>query len=233
MNGIVASRLVERFGRPVVLIARSQDGWKGSGRSVSAFDLHGALGACFDHLERFGGHRAAAGLSIDEEQLEPFADAFAAHADSVLTDDDLRPVTIVDAIVPAAALTLDLAAELDRLAPVRARQSGRDIARAVLRGLRAGDGRRGEAPALPRAPARPRRGSAIAFGMGSQLDRLRREARYDVLCRLKENRWNGTVAPQLVVRRLLRRARALRVAARLACRPVEAGRGRVAGGGGR
>jgi hypothetical protein len=46
-------------------------------------------------------------------------------------------------------------------------------------------------------------GSAIAFGMGGQLDRLRRESRYDVLCRLKENRWNGTVAPQLVVRRLL------------------------------
>jgi hypothetical protein len=46
-------------------------------------------------------------------------------------------------------------------------------------------------------------GSAIAFGMGAQLDRLRRESRYDVLCRLKENRWNGTVAPQLVVRRLL------------------------------
>ena len=45
-------------------------------------------------------------------------------------------------------------------------------------------------------------GSAIAFGMGTQLDRLRRESRYDVICRLKENRWNGTVAPQLVVRRL-------------------------------
>jgi len=45
-------------------------------------------------------------------------------------------------------------------------------------------------------------GSAIAFGLGSQLDRLRREARYDVVFRLKENRWNGTVAPQLVVRRL-------------------------------
>jgi hypothetical protein len=45
-------------------------------------------------------------------------------------------------------------------------------------------------------------GCAIAFGMGTQLDRLRREARYDMICRLKENRWNGTVAPQLVVRRL-------------------------------
>src|SRR5688572_12552768 len=62
--GIVASRLVERFGRPVVLIARAGEEWKGSGRSLPAFDLHGALGACAEHLRRFGGHRAAAGLSI-------------------------------------------------------------------------------------------------------------------------------------------------------------------------
>src|ERR671919_457678 len=103
VNGIVASRLVERFGRPVVLIAKSQDAWKGSGRSVPAFDLHAALGCCSEHLERFGGHRAAAGLSIAEEQLELFAGAFASHADSVLAEDDLRPLTVVDAIVPAAA----------------------------------------------------------------------------------------------------------------------------------
>ena len=115
--GIVASRLVERFHRPVVLIARSGEGWKGSGRSIPDFDLHAGLAACAEHLERFGGHRAAAGLSIETEQLEAFADAFGRHADAELADDDLRPVTTVDAIVPATALTLDLAQELDRLAP--------------------------------------------------------------------------------------------------------------------
>ena len=89
--GIVASRLVERYGRPVVLIAGADGNWKGSGRSTGAFDLHGALAACSEHLERFGGHRAAAGLTIRPECVEPFAAAFAAHADSVLTDADLRP----------------------------------------------------------------------------------------------------------------------------------------------
>jgi single-stranded-DNA-specific exonuclease len=59
--GIVASRLVERYNRPVVLIAGADEQWKGSGRSVSAFDLHAGLAACAVHLERFGGHRAAAG----------------------------------------------------------------------------------------------------------------------------------------------------------------------------
>jgi single-stranded-DNA-specific exonuclease len=203
VNGIVASRLVERFGRPVVLIAKSHDGWKGSGRSVSAFDLHAALGACSEHLDRFGGHRAAAGLSLGEERLESFAEAFGAHADSVLSDDDLRPVLRVDAIVPASALTLGLAAELDRLAPFGL---GNPDVTLLVPSCEAYDaGAVGEGKHLRFRVRQHGRdaGSAIAFGMGGQLDRLQRDARYDVVCRLKENRWNGTVAPQLVVRRLL------------------------------
>ncbi len=201
--GIVASRLVERFGRPVILIAGTSDGWKGSGRSVSAFDLHGALTACSSHLERFGGHRAAAGLAIRTEELEPFAQAFAAHADVVLAEDDLRPVQVVDAIVPAAALTLDLAQELDRLAPFGL---GNPDVTLLVAGVEAvepaavGDGK--HLRFRVRQHGRDA-GSAIAFGLGSQLDRLRRETRYDLVFRLKQNRWNGTIAPQLVVRRLL------------------------------
>ena len=76
--GIVASRLVERYNRPVVLHRRDDGAWKGSGRSIPSFDLHGALRGVREFLERFGGHRAAAGLSILPEFVEPFADAFAA-----------------------------------------------------------------------------------------------------------------------------------------------------------
>src|SRR5436305_1964165 len=71
--GIVASRLVERFNRPVVLIAGGDGQWKGSGRSVPAFDLHGALAACSSFLGRWGGHRAAAGLSIEPDDVAAFA----------------------------------------------------------------------------------------------------------------------------------------------------------------
>src|SRR6266700_6156500 len=67
--GIVASRIVERYHRPVVLIAGGEREWKGSGRSTGSFDLHGGLGACSDQLVRFGGHRAAAGLSIEPAQV--------------------------------------------------------------------------------------------------------------------------------------------------------------------
>src|SRR4051794_33704255 len=94
--GIVASRLVERYHRPVVLIAAGEQEWKGSGRSIPAFDLHGGLNACSGLLERFGGHRAAAGLSIRPERIDEFAAAFADHAAGELGDEDLRRVTRID-----------------------------------------------------------------------------------------------------------------------------------------
>src|SRR6266511_1431301 len=116
--GIVASRLVERYHRPVFLIAGTDGLWKGSGRSIASFDLHGALAACSQFLERFGGHRAAAGLSIVPEWVEPFADAFAAQADGRVTPEDLVPTAVIDAVLPRGAkLTLELCEELRRLAP--------------------------------------------------------------------------------------------------------------------
>jgi single-stranded-DNA-specific exonuclease len=200
--GIVASRLVERYNRPVVMIAGTDRGWKGSGRSVSAFDLHGALGACSAHLERYGGHRAAAGLTIDAARVETFAAAFAAHADAVLTDDDLLPVTRVDAVVPGAKLNLDLCAELGHLAPfglgnpgVLLLVDGCELAELST----VGDGKHLRFRVRQRGRDS---GTAIAFGMGSQLEHFRAERRYDVAFRLQENRWNGVVSPQLVVRRV-------------------------------
>ncbi len=206
--GIVASRLVERFNRPVVLITGTGEGdWKGSGRSVSSFDLHGALAASSGHLRRFGGHRAAAGLSIDPEQLEGFAQSFAAHADLALTTVDLVPTTRIDAIVPGRELTLGLASELERLAPFGL--GNPDVTLLVPSCEPVDPSLVGEGKHLRfRVRQRGRdAGTAIAFGFGGQLDRLHRTnghgpVRYDLACRLKENHWNGTVAPQLVIRRL-------------------------------
>jgi single-stranded-DNA-specific exonuclease len=202
--GIVASRLVERYHRPVVLIAGGDELWKGSGRSIPSFDLHDALGACSEHLARWGGHRAAAGLSIDPTEVDAFARAFAEHADAVLTEDELGPVTVVDAIVPRGVpLTLELAQELAQLAPFGLGNPGVTLLAAgcELRDLgTVGDGK--HLRFRVRGEDGRDGGSAIAFGMGTQLDRLRRIGRYDVAFRLTENRWNGTVAPQLVVRRV-------------------------------
>ena len=200
--GIVASRLVERFNRPVVMIAGTAGAWKGSGRSVPSFDLHGALSACSEHLERFGGHRAAAGLSILPESLEAFAAAFAAHAETHLGEDELSPLTKIDAIVPGASLTLGLAQELERLAPFGL--GNPEVTLLVPSCEPVNPGLVGEGKHLRFRVRQQGRdaGSAIAFGHGGQLDRLLRPVRFDLACRLKENRWNGTVAPQLVIRRL-------------------------------
>ena len=201
--GIVASRLVEKFNRPVVLIAGGEGDWKGSGRSIPSFDLHGGLGACSELLERWGGHRAAAGLSIAPGNIAAFAARFAEHAAGLLLDEDLAPVTHVDAVVPRGRLlTLDLCTELAQLAPFGL---GNPAVTLLAAGCEldalstVGDGKH--------LRFRVRRdgtdaGSAIAFGIGSRLDSYRREGRWDVAFRLEENRWNGTVSPQLVVRRI-------------------------------
>ena len=94
--GIVASRLVEEFGRPTVLIALSGEQGKGSGRSIPKFDLHGALGQSRQHLLRYGGHRAAAGITIARDKVADFAARFNEVARSVLTPADLVPEIRVD-----------------------------------------------------------------------------------------------------------------------------------------
>jgi single-stranded-DNA-specific exonuclease len=198
--GIVASRLVERYNRPVVLIAGTEGNWKGSGRSIPGFDLHHGLRQCAGHLERWGGHAAAAGLSIKPERVEAFAEAFSSIGDLALGDEDLRPPAKVDAIVHGRDLTLDLCAELASLAPFGLGNPGITL---LLAGCElaelspVGDGK--HLRFRVREDGRDS-GSAIAFRFGGQIDRLRRVGHYDVAFRLEANQWNGTVSPQLNVR---------------------------------
>ena len=200
--GIVASRLVERFHRPVVLIAGSQDGWKGSGRSVAKFDLHAALAACAEHLERFGGHRAAAGLSIDP------ASSRRSPRRSRRTRTRTRPTRTFEPVDgrrrgrSARELTLDLAQELERLAPFGLGNPDVDAARPGDAARDAVDRRRRKALRFRVRQHGRDAGSAIAFGQGAQLDRLARPGASTSRAGCKENHWNGTVSPQLVVRRI-------------------------------
>jgi len=106
--GIVASRIVEQTARPAVLIAVEDRIGKGSGRSISPFDLHAALGACAGHFQRFGGHRAAAGLTMDAARIPAFAEQFDSVARSRLCEDDLVPELRVDLELPIEAVGEDL-----------------------------------------------------------------------------------------------------------------------------
>jgi single-stranded-DNA-specific exonuclease len=116
--GIVASRIVERYHRPTVLIAMGPEGiGKGSARSIPAFHLYEALARLSHLLERFGGHKYAAGLAIQSERLGEFQEAFERVAHAILRPEDLFPRLKVDAEVEPAALTFRLISELEQLAP--------------------------------------------------------------------------------------------------------------------
>lgn len=115
--GIVASRLVDQFSRPTVLVALDGASGKGSCRSISGFHLYNGLQACAEHLVAFGGHEMAAGLSISTEQLPTFAAAFEKHVRSTLTTEDLQPKLRHDGELLLEELDLDVLRQLRGLAP--------------------------------------------------------------------------------------------------------------------
>jgi single-stranded-DNA-specific exonuclease len=113
--GIVASRIVERIHRPTVLVAVSEG--RGSARSIPGFDLFGAVHACREHLGRFGGHRAAAGMDIAADRVGGFRDAFNAEVRERLGGEQPRPVLRPQLQIPLEAMTERLAHMLSYLGP--------------------------------------------------------------------------------------------------------------------
>jgi single-stranded-DNA-specific exonuclease len=115
--GIVASRLVELYHKPVILIGLEGDEGRGSGRSIPGFNLFHAIESCGDLLLKFGGHEFAAGLSIRRDQLPAFKECFLQLAKAQLTPEDLLPTLKIESLVELSGVTLDLVRELERLAP--------------------------------------------------------------------------------------------------------------------
>jgi single-stranded-DNA-specific exonuclease len=198
--GIVASRMVERHHRPTVVITLDEKGeGRGSGRSIPGFDLLAALEACSEHLTGFGGHRAAAGLQLRAEDVPAFQEAFAAHADSVLSPEDLGRREQVDAMAGGANLDLELAEELGRLGPFGMGNPGVRllVPSARVRDVRPmGEGKH----ARFNLHSGSHRALGVAFGR-SRLGVGEDEA-VDATVRLEVNRWNGAVEPRVVLREL-------------------------------
>ncbi len=116
--GIVASRVLQEFYRPTIIIGGEGGNWRGSGRSVAGFDLAAALRECDDLLVRHGGHAMAAGLTIHPDKLEAFRVRLNEVAGRSLKREDLQPPLRLDADVGLDDITLDALAELDQLKPV-------------------------------------------------------------------------------------------------------------------
>ena len=115
--GLVASRLVERFSKPTILLTQKDQHWEGSGRSLSGFDLYRALGRCSEHLVRFGGHRLAAGLALRLEQLAGFRTTFESMVREGITQEDTSRTLNVDAMVHLEDLTPGLMSYFERMQP--------------------------------------------------------------------------------------------------------------------
>lgn len=115
--GIVASRLVEKFYRPTILVAFNEDIGKGSGRSIRNFHLFEALSKCKEHLVEYGGHKHAAGITISKDNIDVFRERFNSVASEVLQPLDLIPRLEIDAEISLSDLTMKFVKELALLEP--------------------------------------------------------------------------------------------------------------------
>lgn len=186
--GIVASRVVERYGRPTFLIAFDGDVGKGSGRSISRFDLHAALTACGDLLERYGGHQMAAGLTIRRDRLEEFRDRFGEIARETLGPDDLGPEQRVDLELGLPEANRDLERMSRHLEPCGAGNASPVFG---VRGVRfAGRSRVGNGHLKGTLDDGATRLSAIGFQWADRVPWLG-EGLVDAAFRLESNEWNG------------------------------------------
>ncbi|MFH1360418.1 MAG: single-stranded-DNA-specific exonuclease RecJ [Candidatus Omnitrophota bacterium] len=115
--GIVAARLMDTFYRPAIVISLDNGIGKGSARSIESFHIYEALHHCAAHLENFGGHEHAAGLTIKAEKIDSFSQAMNEYASRVMDVHDLVPTLEVDSEIPLAALDLDLAKAIEAIEP--------------------------------------------------------------------------------------------------------------------
>jgi single-stranded-DNA-specific exonuclease len=193
--GIVASRLVEKYYLPTVLLTSVDGMGKGSARSIAGFDIYTAIKHCEEHVEQFGGHKYAAGLSIREENVEGLRVALNRYAQEQIRDEMLTPELHIDTEVSMEDVSVRFFHVIKQFAPF-----GPGNARPLFLL------RNAEIAGYPRIVGkdhlkfRVRNGGgyveAIAFGMGSRLKDLNGQTRYDLVFNIEENEFRGMVTQQ-------------------------------------
>jgi len=193
--GIVASRIVERFYRPTVVIGFDGGKGKGSARSIRGFHMVEGFRRCAEHLEKFGGHEHAGGLSIKETNFEFFATAFENVARELLQPSDLLPLLEVDASLKFSQIGIPLLRELEALKPFGV---GNPEPLFMTEGVEVCDRRPFSAGVRFHFRNDGRVIGAVAFGANDEFPGTP-GTRLDVAYRLTENEWNGTIAPELKI----------------------------------
>lgn len=195
--GIVASRLVELYHKPVILFGMEGTDGRGSGRSIPGFNLFMAIEQCSQYLTRFGGHEFAAGLSVTREAFPQFKEAFLKLAKEQIKPEDMQPVLKIESLIDLNQTTLDLARELMKLAPC-----GPSNPTPILgcEGINLVDyrnvGESGKHLKVKVGNSDVIR-DGIGFNLGAAYPELAAAREVDVAFTLEENIWNGNSTVQL------------------------------------
>ncbi len=197
--GIVASRLVDRFDRPAIVVTMDGDSAKGSGRSLPGVDLHALVAAASGPLERWGGHAGAIGLQLPSIQIAAFRSGLVMAAESIGPAITRARVRVVDAVVGVRDLTLPTAEALEALQPFG---NGNPEVRLVVPGCiveaaaTMGEGGRHLQLRLRAGAAHAR---ALGWNMGERLSRIAVGARHDAIVQLAVDRWQELVGPKVTL----------------------------------
>ena len=200
--GIVASRLVEKYYRPTIVFTKSGNKLAASARSVKDFDVYNALEACAEHLEQFGGHRYAAGMTLKEDNYEKFKAAFENQVKKTIHPDLLIPEISVDLEMNFSDLDEKFMRILkqfepfgpENMTPVFLSKNVIDSGYAKTLGNDAE-----HLKAFVKQNNSPNF-NAIGFGLGAKIEVVKNRNPFEAVYVLEENEWNGTVSLQLQLR---------------------------------
>ena len=203
--GIVASKIKEEFNRPTIIIALENGSGKGSARSVAGFDLYEALTACKTHLDGYGGHPMAAGLTLSNKKLEDFKKAFINFANERLTEENLQATLTLDSEIALQDITPRFMEFLDKLSPYGPGNMRPKFAirNAEIAGAPKVIGKTGE-----HIRFKIRQGlksyPAVGFGLSNKYEMLITGQPVDIACVVETNEWQGNTSIQMNVRDIKR-----------------------------
>jgi single-stranded-DNA-specific exonuclease len=197
--GIVASRLIETYYRPTLVFTKSGDKYAASARSVKGFDVYNALEACSEHLEQFGGHMYAAGMTLLEENYLAFKNAFEKEVERTIHPDMLTPEIAIDAEINLSDITPKLTRILKQfepfgpqnMTPVFVTRNVNDTGYAQRLGVDE------EHLKLYVRQNNSEGMAAIGFGLGNKMDLIANKKPFDAVYCIDENEWNGKISVQL------------------------------------
>ena len=202
--GIVASRLTETYYRPTLVFTKSGEKLAASARSVKGFDVYQALQGCAEHIEQFGGHKYAAGLTLCEDAYDTFKEQFEKVVAETIDPKLLTPEITIDAKLSLKKITPKLMRILKQFAPFGpGNMRPVFLSEAVFdTGLAKGVGEGGKHLKLCVSKNGSRPLGAIGFNLGDKIGMVKNHQRFDVVYTLDENEWNGTISLQLKLKDL-------------------------------